>query len=148
MTTIRLKIEESTTFQEIEITIKCPEVDERLSRLIQQINQMMYSFTVTQDDAVYSIPSSDVLYIETVDNASFLYTQEDVYESELKLYEFENQLKNTRFLRVSKHMMVNTSKIESVRALLNGRFEATLENGEMVIVNRHYAKIFRKHFLG
>ncbi|PID24162.1 LytTR family DNA-binding domain-containing protein [Sporosarcina sp. P7] len=146
--TVRLKIEESNEFQEIEITIKCPEVDERLSRLIQQINQMMYSFTVTKDDAVHSIQSSDVLYIETVDNACFLYTLGDVYESELKLYEFENQLKNTRFLRVSKHMMVNTSKIENVRALLNGRFKATLENGEMVIVNRHYAKIFRKHFLG
>ena len=145
---IKLKIEESSEYVEVEITITCPEVDERLSRLIRQINQMMYSFTVKKDGAVYSIDSDNVLYIETVDNITFLYTKEDVYESELKLYEFEEQLKNTSFLRISKHVIVNTSKVVSVRALLNGRFEVTLETDEKVIVNRHYAKLFRKHFLG
>lgn len=144
---IKLKIEESSEYAEVEITITCPEVDERLSRLIRQINQMMYSFTVKKEGVVYSIDSNDVLYIETVDNRTFLYTQEEVYESELKLYEFEGQLKNTSFLRISKHVLVNTSKVVSVRALLNGRFEVTLETDEKVIVNRHYAKLFRKHFL-
>ena len=145
---MRLKIEESSEFEDVEITIKCPEIDERLSRLIRQINQMMYRFTVKKDDAVHSIESTDVLYIETVDNTSFLYTKENVFESELKLYEFESQLKDTSFLRVSKHMIVNTEKIKSVRALLNGRFEAILETDEKIIVNRHYAKLFRKHFIG
>ncbi|PID18541.1 MULTISPECIES: LytTR family DNA-binding domain-containing protein [unclassified Sporosarcina] len=148
MITIRLNIEESINYEEVEITIRCPGVDKRLSRLIRQINQMMYSFTVKKDDAVHIIESDEVLYIESVDNTSFLYTKDDLFESELKLYEFESQLLDTSFIRVSKQVLINTSKIDSVRALLNGRFEAILETGEKVIVNRHYAKLFRKHFLG
>ncbi|ARK26181.1 hypothetical protein SporoP37_04805 [Sporosarcina sp. P37] len=145
---MRLNIEESINYEEVEITIRCPGVDKRLSRLIRQINQMMYSFTVKKDDAVHIIESDEVLYIESVDNTSFLYTKDDLFESELKLYEFESQLLDTSFIRVSKQVLINTSKIDSVRALLNGRFEAILETGEKVIVNRHYAKLFRKHFLG
>lgn len=145
---IKLKIEESKTYEDVEITITCPEVDERLSKLIRHIRQSMYYFTVKKGQTVYTVDSDDVLYIETVDNTTFLYTNEDVYESELKLYEFEQQLKDTGFLRISKHLIVNTGKVDSVRALLNGRFEAMLENGEKVIVNRHYAKNFRKYILG
>ncbi|WP_052461813.1 LytTR family DNA-binding domain-containing protein [Sporosarcina koreensis] len=87
-------------------------------------------------------------------SAAFLIIQEeksaaeDVYESGRKLYERKEQLAHTAFLRISKNQIVNTAKITSVRALLNGRFEAKLANGEKTIVNRHYAKAFRNHFLG
>lgn len=146
--TIRLKINKSHEFRDVEIMINCPEVDERLSRLIQQINQMMFSIHGKKDGNTYPIISDELLYIESVNDTTFLYTDREVFESDKKLYEFEEQLVNTRFLRISKNFIVNTSKIENVKALINGRFETSLSNGEKVIVNRHYVKSFRKHFLG
>lgn len=148
MSPIRLKINESKDFTDTEIIINCPEVDENLSPLIHQINQMMFSVQGKKDGITYPLVTDHLLYIESVNDTAFLYTYEDVYESDKKLYEFEEQLKDTRFMRISKNFIVNTSKIESVKALVNGRFEAYLTNGEKVIVNRHYVKSFRKHFLG
>ncbi|WP_153731449.1 LytTR family DNA-binding domain-containing protein [Sporosarcina obsidiansis] len=148
MITIRLKIHESDDFTDVEIIINCPEIDERLSRLIQQMNQMMFSIQGKKDGTTYPLVSDQLFYIESVNDTTFLYTDQDVFESDKKLYEFEEQLKHTRFMRISKNFIVNTAKIESVKALINGRFEAFLSNGEKVIVNRHYVKAFRKHFLG
>ncbi|WJY26095.1 LytTR family DNA-binding domain-containing protein [Sporosarcina trichiuri] len=148
MTLIRLKIHESPEAGGTEITVTCREVDDRLQDIIRKIEQLLVSFTGRKDGIVHTLEAESVLYIEAVDNTVFLYTAEDVYESGRKLYEYEEQLAHTAFLRISKNQIVNTAKTMSVRALLNGRFEAKLANGEKTIVNRHYAKAFRNHFLG
>ncbi|WP_153722782.1 LytTR family DNA-binding domain-containing protein [Sporosarcina cascadiensis] len=148
MIKIRLKVNESNDFTDIEIIINCPEEDERVSPLVQQINQMMHSIYGKKDGVTYPLVSDQLLYMESVNDTVFLYTDDDVFESGKKLYELEEQLKEMRFMRISKNFIVNIAKIESVKALLNGRFEAYLINGEKVIINRHYVKSFRKHFLG
>lgn len=86
-------------------------------------------------------------YIESVDNKTFIYTERDVFENNFKLYELVERLKDTSFIRISKHLIVNIDYIQNVRALINGKFEALLTNGEKVIVNRHYVKAFKDKFI-
>lgn len=147
MRSIRLTIDESRAYEEVEIIIKCPKVDERLARLIDQIKQYDLRLVGTKDGRTYSLIAADILYIETIENTSFLYNENHVYESDQKLYEFESMLQGADFIRISKNMIVNTTYIESVRALFNGKFEALLTNSEKVIVNRHYVKAFKENFL-
>jgi DNA-binding LytR/AlgR family response regulator len=142
-----LKVHESEEYNEVEIIINCPQIDSQLERLIEQIKQVTTSITGTRDGRTYSLIIDDAYYIESIDNRSFLYTNKDVYESDLKLYEIEKMLLGTHFIRISKNLIVNTAHIESVRALFNGKFEASMTNGELVIVNRHYVKLFKEKFL-
>lgn len=144
---IRLKVHESEEYNEVEIIINCPQIDKRLERLIEQIKQTTITINGTKQGRSYSLIVDDTYYIESIDNHSFLYHEDDVYESDLKLYEIEDMLVGTNFIRISKNFIVNTSYIESVRALFNGKFEASLTNGEKVIVNRHYVKLFKEKFL-
>lgn len=144
---IRLKVHESEEYNEVEIIINCPQIDKRLERLIEQIKQSTITINGTKQGRSYSLIVDDTYYIESIDNHSFLYHEDDVYESDLKLYEIEDMLVGTNFIRISKNFIVNTSYIESVRALFNGKFEASLTNGEKVIVNRHYVKLFKEKFL-
>lgn len=144
---IRLTVNESNTYNEVEITINCPQIDNELERLIKQINQLHITLTGTKDGRTYSLLVDNVYYIESIDNRSFLYNEKDIYESDLKLYEIEKLLASTHFIRISKNLIVNTALIDSVRALFNGKFEASLMNGEKVIVNRHYVKSFKEKFL-
>ncbi|WP_381429876.1 LytTR family DNA-binding domain-containing protein [Sporosarcina soli] len=144
---IRLTVYESKKYNKVEIIINCPEVDHQLGRLIDQINQMGITLTGTKDDKIYSLVPEHVYYIESIDNQTFIYEEKEVYRSQMKLYEFEQLVKDTPFTRISKNLIVNTTHIASVRALLNGKFEASLSNDEKVIVNRHYVKTFRKKFL-
>ena len=144
---IDINIDECEDYEKIEILIKCPKIDERVLRLIEQLKQNEIVLSGRKDDRFYSLVARDLYYIESVDNRLFLCDQNEIFESDLKLYEFEQLVEGTDFIRISKNLIVNTLYIESVRALFNGRFEAILTNSEKVIVNRHYVKAFKEKFL-
>lgn len=50
------------------------------------------------------------MYIESVDNRSFIYTSLTVYETRQRIYELEDSLKQKHFLRNSKSSLVFSDK--------------------------------------
>lgn len=82
-------------------------------------------------------------YIESVDKRSFVYTKDDCFETKLRLYELEETL-GAYFLRISKSMIVNLKKIKGVKSDLSGRMEATMLNGEKIVISRSYVKEIKR----
>jgi DNA-binding LytR/AlgR family response regulator len=89
------------------------------------------------------VAPKDVFYFEAVDNKVFLYLEKEVYETKLKLYELEERFVGTDFLRVSKSVIMNLAKVKTLSPAFNGRFEATMKNGEKVIVSRQYVPVLK-----
>lgn len=87
---------------------------------------------------------SKVIYLESVDRRTYVYTAEEVYESNLKLYELEQQLEEYGFFRVSKSCVIQLKYIKSLKADINRRIKVTLENGEQLIVSRQYADALKQ----
>ena len=85
-----------------------------------------------------------ILYIEAVDRKTFVYTENECYESELKLYEIEEELLERDFLRISKQSIVNLRKIRSLKADINRKIRVTLQNGEQIVVSRMYSDELRR----
>lgn len=77
-----------------------------------------------REDTLHRLTLSEVFYFEVVDDRSFLYTQEAVYEAKEKLYEFEQLCAGSTLFRCSKSMILNADRIDYVRPSLSGRFEA------------------------
>jgi DNA-binding LytR/AlgR family response regulator len=140
---LKIHIEQSDSYSEIEITIKCNKIDENLEKLIA--NMRLYNSTISgkKDDKVYFLKPEDVLYFDTVDEKVFIYTTDNVYETNLKLYEIEERFIGTSIIRVSKSIVLNLLKINYVSTLLNGKIEAILQNGEKVIISRQYVPLFK-----
>ena len=88
------------------------------------------------------------MYIESVDNRTFIYTLQKVYESKQRIYELEENLKPKHFLRISKSSLVNLMKIISVKPALGGSFSAVLSNGEEIIISRKYVSELKKVLRG
>lgn len=144
---MKLYIEQSDSNGEVEITIKCGAViDARLRKLIAQIQSYSFSVAGKKEQSVYSVPFQDVYYIESVEEKTFLYVQNDVYECDQRLYELEEQLADTSFVRVAKSLILNIDKLKSVRPLFNGKWEATMQNEEKILINRHYVPAFKQKF--
>ena len=140
---MKINIDQSNTYNEVEITIKCNNIDERLEKLLSSIR--LYSSTISgkKDDKIYFLKPEDVYYFDTVDEKGFIYTANEVYETSLKLYELEERFVGTSIIRVNKSTILNLMKIEYVSSLLNGRLEAVLQNGEKVIISRQYVQAFK-----
>ena len=67
-----------------------------------------------------------------------------MYQTPLKLYELEERLAGTEFVRASKQMLVNFDHVASIRPALNARLQLMLDNGEAVIVSRQYAPVIKR----
>lgn len=124
-----------------EIVIKCHEITPEILEIMKKIqtqDNKVQSLVGTKDERVYTIKFKDILYVEATENKTFIYCEDDFFESKLKLYEIEELLKEGSFFRCSKSIILHASKISFVSPAFNGRFEATLINGERVIISRQY----------
>ena len=83
-----------------------------------------------------------------MDNKTFIYTKNKVYETRHKLYELEEILKEKRFLRVPKSTLLNLMKVSAIKPALNSRFTAELFSGEQVIITRKYVPELKKALKG
>lgn len=147
MIEINLEIIESEEYEGIQIIIKCPKIDARIKSIIEKIEQSNVALPGEKEGRIYSLEPESLYYIESVENIVFFYTENEIYESNLKLYEVVDRLKDLNFIQISKSLVVNINHIHSVRAIINGKFEALLTNKEIVIVNRHYVKAFKERFI-
>lgn len=143
---VKINIDQSDTYTEILVDIKCPVIDRRIEAIIKQINNSYSSVIGKDKDKTYSVSIEDIYYIESIDDKTFIYEKNKILESSNRLYELEENLKGSTFVRVSKSCILNIDKLDSVKSLINGKYEAYLLNGERIIVSRHYVSDFKKKF--
>lgn len=86
----------------------------------------------------------EILYFESVDERVFAYTLKKEYRMENTLMELEELLKGSGFFRCSKAFIINIYQIRSLTSELGSRIDATLKNGEHILISRHYAKMFKE----
>ncbi len=87
---------------------------------------------------IYQLRIDAILYFEAVGEKVFAYTKSNVYEIKHRLYQVEEKLKAYGFIRISKSMLINASKIASIASEGGGRGRIHMTNGESVIASRAY----------
>ncbi|WP_070000119.1 LytTR family DNA-binding domain-containing protein [Cellulosilyticum sp. I15G10I2] len=141
---MKVTIDESINYLETEIIIKCSEVNEETQKLILMLKNSEKKIFGVIGKATQLIDPHNILYFESVDKKTFIYTKEQVLESPLRLYEVESKLSDHDFFRASKSTIINMSKIEKLTPKLNGKLEVLLENNEKIIVSRQYVPILKE----
>lgn len=127
----------------LQVIIECRKADDRVMKLKSHIELFDDKLTARLDDKTFLINPSDVLYFESVDDRTFLYTADNVYEVKHRLYELEEILSDRDFIRISKSQIVNINCIKSLAPELNRSITATLINGEILNISRRYAKALK-----
>jgi DNA-binding LytR/AlgR family response regulator len=140
---LKIVIEELTDGEEEQIIVKCREMTDELLHVIALL-KIQDALIAYNESEIHRVRLKEIYYIEVVDNKTFLYCKDKVLESKQKLYELEDLLAKSDFLRVSKSVLINLPKIKSLSPALNGRFEATLDNSEKVIISRQYMNDLKK----
>lgn len=135
---MKITIQDCKAGEEEEIIIRCKQIDQHLLKTIYSLKAYHDKITVCQGEKIYQLPPSEIYYFDAVDNRVYAYTQQDVYETKLKLYELEALLEHTDFLRISKSTIINLSKVKNFSPYFNGRFEVCLKNAEKLVVSRQY----------
>lgn len=129
---------------ETEITIHCNQLSDEIENIMATLRIMNQQMLVCKDEENYLLDVSLISYIEALERKTFVYTEEDVFESKLKLYEMEEKLCESGFFRISKSCLVNMKYIKTIRKDVERRIRLTLKNGEQIMVSRQYAEEIKR----
>ena len=136
---MKITLNQDPAFPETEVIINCPQADEDILRLVAMLRIHQKKLVGILEGGRHLLDVKDILYIDTADKRTFLYTGKAVYESALRLYELEDSLRELDFLRAGRSAIVNFRRIRSIRPELGGRLLLTMDNGEQLYVSRQYA---------
>ncbi|MBR6256943.1 MAG: LytTR family transcriptional regulator DNA-binding domain-containing protein [Lachnospiraceae bacterium] len=133
---------------EDELILRYKEVTPDIKRILDVINGGNNRLIGRKDEERVVIDTEDVLYFETVDDKTFAYTVGEVLKVDSSLQGVLETLDDIRFFRCSKSMIININKVRVLKSLSSNRIDATLENGEHILISRTYASDFRKLLKG
>ena len=141
---MKINIDVDSKYTDIGVDIHVPSLTPEVEKIISLMRMMDMQIAVRKDDETVLLDVGEILYIEAVERNTFIYTEKETYESALKLYEFEQQLSEKDFIRISKQSILNLRKVKSLRSDINRKIRVTLVNDEQIIVSRMYSDELRK----
>ena len=124
--------------------VTCKELTPQVEKLLAAIRILDKQITANKGDSVCLIDLADVFYIEALERKTFIYTDKDVFDSDMKLYELEAAFAQYDFIRVSKNTICSLRKIKSLKSEVDRKIKITMENGYQIIASRMYADELRK----
>lgn len=130
--------------EDLRISITCKRLTSDVERILASLRMMNHQLTAKKDHEIYLLDLDQVIYIESVDRKCFVYTSDEVYESDFPLYELEQQLEEYGFFRASRSFLIHLKKIQSLKGDINRRIRVTMSNGEQIIASRQYADELKK----
>ena len=136
---MKVSIKQDQTPPSVFAEIHCRDITDEVTRLERHIVNFESFIPAKCDGENVNISYGDILYIESVDKKTFIYTETKVCTTEKRLYELEEILDPEDFFRCSKSMIVHLNKVTALKPEITRNILATLANGEVIIVSRRYA---------
>lgn len=141
---MKIEIDIDEKYDDLTVHINAPRMTSEIEKMISLMRMIDMQLAVKKGDEIILLETNQILYFETMERNTFVYTKEDTYEVAMKLYEIEQQLMDMGFIRISKTCILNLKKVQSLKAEINRKIKVTLINGEQIIVSRYYADELRR----
>ena len=135
---MKIIIEPQNKMEELLVKILCREENEEVQRLYRHISNYAQPLWAFQNGMQHKLYETDLYYADTVEGKTFLYTENEVYETTESLSGIEQRFKGNQFIRISKNCLINIDFLMRVEPYSNHRLLAHMKNGEKLIVGRTY----------
>lgn len=142
---MKVSIRQEKAIEQLEVVILCQERTPFVDQLEKKISQVSAFIIGKDSEGTVHLSIDDIYYFEAMENHTYIYCKESVYDCEMKLYELESKLIGMAFQRISKSCILNLEKIRKARGMVNGRLILELDNNEKLFANRSYVAKLKDH---
>lgn len=124
------------------VVLRAPMPTEEVEELARKLREsaLPQPFTVYREREAVRVSRSMVLRFFAEDKGVSCQTGKGVFAVRQRLYELEELLEGTRFVRVSNSEIVNLDRVTALDLTLAGTIKMTLEGGTVCWVSRRYVK--------
>lgn len=126
-----------------QVLIQCNENNQEVQEIVHLLESKDRKLIGSLDHEEHVLDPKDVLYAESVDGVTYLYTSENVYRTAYSLSELEQMCSSRGYFRCSKSSVLNIHAIKSLKSEVGNRIDACLRNEEHIVISRRYAKHLR-----
>ena len=139
---MKVEVQIDPNLTEPVVVIRAPAPDAGVEELARKLREaaLPQPFTVYQEREAVRVSRPAVLRFYAEDKGVFCQTAERVYTVRQRLYELEEALDGTRFVRVSNSEIVNLDRVTGLDLTLAGTIKMTLDGGTVCWVSRRYVK--------
>ena len=144
---MKLNIEIDTNIEEPVALITTPRMTEEVTRVVDFISKLDDITTVIsgiRDDKVELLEQESIIRIYAQEGKVLARTESGLYQVRLRLYELEERLDDSKFVRISNSEIVNLKKVKSLDLSFVGTICMELSNKEVSYVSRRYVSKIKK----
>lgn len=144
---MKLNVEIDTNIEEPAALITTPRMTEEVTRVVDFISKLDDITTVIsgiRDDKVELLEQESIFRIYAEEGKVFARTESGLYQVRLRLYELEERLDDSKFVRISNSEIVNLKKVKSLDLSFVGTICMELSNKEVSYVSRRYVSKIKK----
>lgn len=136
---VEVKLESGRT--EPKVVILAGAETEEVRRLVQKLSGMSLGpVPVRRREERLLLPQGEFLRFYTDGKGVSAQTEEETLAVPLRLYELEERLDRSRFVRISNSEIINLDRVTAVDLSLSGTIRMTLSGRVAVYVSRRYVK--------
>ena len=130
---------------EPKIIIKTSKLTQEVEDIINIISQQNLSIiSGIKDEKLEIIDENEIISIFAQDGKIYADTKKGVYEIKLRLYELENILDKTKFVRISKSEIINLKAVKNFDLSFTGTISVEMKNGKISYVSRRFVAKIKK----
>lgn len=147
---MKIKVEMDAFCKEPELVLRAAQMTERLERLVDTIRSLTGENAETlvgfRDGEAFLLPLDDVSSVFAEGGKVYARSGKEEFALKSRLYELEEALMGTDFLRVSNSEIVNFSKVKSLDLSRTGTIMLKFKSGETTFVSRRYVDKIKQYF--
>ncbi|WP_297518930.1 LytTR family DNA-binding domain-containing protein [uncultured Clostridium sp.] len=147
---MKIDLDINDNYEEVTVVIKAPSIDDVVMDIMEKLkseSKKEKSIVGKKNQKVYILNPKDIIMFYSEEQKVLADTSEGSFEIKMKLYEIEELLAKTSFVRISKFTIVNVKRINNIELFFNGSLIINLSNGKQETISRRYVKQV-KEFIG
>lgn len=144
---MRVNIKIDANYEEPEVLITTAHMTDEVNRIVDFISHSDAVTTIIsgiKNEKVELLEQAALIRIYAEDGKIFARTENDLYQLRLRLYELEERLDDSLFVRISNSEIVNLKKVKSLDLSFVGTICMELSNGDVSYVSRRYVTKIKK----
>lgn len=143
---MKVEIKINPNVEETIVTIETEEISEEVQGLLDKLKSSNKKpITGKKDNKIYILNPQEINYFFSEKQKIYANSDSAIYEISGRLYEIEEQFKDTSFIKISKSVIANVDKIKNLEMSFNGTMCVNFKNGAQEFISRKYVSSMKNY---
>ena len=142
---MQIEIKTDDSYIEPKIIILTASITEEINNIVQKLSvDNPHIITGSKNGKIEVLEQNDLIRILSCNNKVFALTNNGEYILRFRLYEMEERLNPSQFVRISNSEIINLKKVKNFDLNFTGTICVKLINGTVTYVSRRYVSKIKK----